>query len=55
MCSCKWQAEEGSKEEDPDERNKDTGSQRCMVQTSLSPGSKELEDPEKFHEETETS
>lgn len=38
-------------------RNKDTGGQRCVVQISLnfSPEGKELEDPEKFHEEMETS
>lgn len=44
MCSCKGQAEEGSKAEDLGERNKNTGSQGCMVQMSLnfSPGGKEL-------------
>lgn len=48
MCSCKGQAEEGSKEEDFGERNKDTGGQRCMVQTFLnfSPGGIELGNPD---------
>lgn len=57
MCSCKWQVEEGSKEEDSGERNKDTGDQRYMAQTSLnfSPGGKELEHPEEFHEEMKSS
>lgn len=57
MCSCKGQAEEGSKEEDFGERNKDTGGQRCMVQTFLnfSPGGIELGNPETFQDGVESS